>query len=121
MFFWTGLLTVQKTIPHLLPNGITKDKLSVLLPLMLRTPESVESVADSASKDYRYFFGANQWCVGVTLTDKHPLDPDSDIYAPRTVRNVSISSKSVQQAGTDLYPLTGARVIPPRKAATCRC
>lgn len=105
----------ELNICHAHNNGITEDKLSVL-PLMLHTPESVESVADSASRDYRYFFGVSQWCVGVTLTDEQPLDPDSCIYAPRTVRNVSISSKSVRQVGTELYPLTGARVIPPKEA-----
>ncbi|MBW3090421.1 PBECR4 domain-containing protein [Bifidobacterium miconisargentati] len=101
------------TVRHAHNRGITEDKLSVL-PLMLRTPESVESVADSASRDYRYFFGSDEWCVGVTLTEERPVDPDADVYAPRTVRNVSISSRSIRLAGTTLYPLTGARIIPPR-------
>lgn len=100
-------------IRHAHNKGITKDKMSVL-PLMLQTPESVEHIADSVSKDYRYFFGSDDWCVGVTLTDEQPVDPDADVYAPRTVRNVSISSRSIQQAGTMLYPLTGSRIIPPR-------
>lgn len=101
-------------IRHAHNRGVTEDKLSVL-PLMLLTPGSVESIAESASRDYRYFFGTNEWCVGVTLTEELPVDPDSDVYAPRTVRNVSISSRSIKQAGTTLYPLTGARIVPPRE------
>ncbi|WP_133119393.1 PBECR4 domain-containing protein [Bifidobacterium scaligerum] len=114
--FFDGLLSgrcKELRIHHAHNRGITEDKLFVL-PLMLQTPESVKFIADSASKDYRYFFGSDAWCVGVTLTNEQPVDPDADVYAPRTVRNVSISSRSIQQAGTVLYPLTGARVIPPR-------
>ncbi|WP_181162567.1 MULTISPECIES: PBECR4 domain-containing protein [unclassified Bifidobacterium] len=106
--------TEELNIRHAHNRGITEDKLSVL-PSMLRTPSSVDSVAISSSKDYAYFFGSNEWCVGVTFDDNTSrIDPDTEVYAPRTVRNVSISSRSIKQAGTDIYLLTGSRVIPPR-------
>ncbi|OZG59315.1 hypothetical protein BTIS_0046 [Bifidobacterium tissieri] len=114
--FFDALLsgkTKGLNIRHSHNRGITNDKLSVL-PMMLLMPESVKYIAESASSDYRYFLGTSQWCIGVTLADEPPLDPDADVYAPRTVRNVSITSRSIQQVGTVLHPLTGSRTITPK-------
>lgn len=101
-------------VRHAHNRGITADKMSVL-PMMLQSPESVEGIAESQSRDYDYFFGGTSWCVGVVLADEPPLDPDAGVHAPRTVRNVALTSRSIIRPGTSPKPLTGARVIPPRR------
>lgn len=105
--------TKELNIRHAHNPGITKDKITAL-PLMLRAPESVESLVESQSHDYDYFFGSTLWCVGVTLSEETPIDPDTGTYAPRTVRNISITSRSITKTGTSPRPLTGWRIIPPR-------
>lgn len=117
--FFDALLTGatrELDIRHAHNPGITNDKLSAL-PLMLAMPDSVESIAESASRDYDWFFGSDEWCVGVTLAAQEPrMDLDTGVYAPRTVRSISISSRSIRKPGTPLHPLTGSRIIPPRPA-----
>lgn len=93
--------------------GITRDKLAVL-PMLLASPASIEGVVESASRDYDFFFGAELWCAGVTTTGGQPVDPDAALYAPRTLRNISIMSRSIKAMGSPLHRLDGCRIIPLR-------
>lgn len=93
--------------------GITRDKLSVL-PRLLESPDGIEGMVESASRDYDFFFGSELWCAGITASDEQPVDPDAGVYAARTLRSISIMSRSVRVAGSVLRRLDGCRIIPPR-------
>ena len=93
--------------------GITRDKLSVL-PRLLESPDGIEGMVESASRDYDFFFGSELWCAGITASDEQPVDPDAGVYAARTLRSISIMSRSVRAAGSVLRRLDGCRIIPPR-------
>ena len=107
----------KKLLPRHSHNaGITRDKLRVL-PLLLDSPSSIESIVDSASHNYDYFFGSELWCAGVTASQDQAVDPDTGVYAPRTLRNISIMSRSIKAIQSPSYPLKGWRILPPRKRA----
>lgn len=93
--------------------GITRDTLSVL-PRLLESPDGIEGMVESASRDYDFFFGSELWCAGITASDEQPVDPDAGVYAARTLRSISIMSRSVRAAGSVLRRLDGCRIIPPR-------
>lgn len=100
---------------HAHNSGITGDKLEAMR-LMLDSPDSIESVTKSASDDYDYFFGSDLWCAGVKAVpdEEEPIDPDAVVHAPRTLRLVSIMTRSVRMEGSSAYPLDGCRIVPPR-------
>ena len=93
--------------------GITRDKMSVL-PRLLESPDSIEGMVESVSRDYDFFFGSELWCAGITTSDEQPVDPDVGVYAPRTLRSINIMSRGVRAAGATLQRLDGWRIIPPR-------
>lgn len=94
---------------------ITKDKLSVITS-MLETPESVTKIVKSVSREFTFFFGTDDWCVGVTEPTEsiNRIDPDIPVFFPRSLRKGPIGSKSVKKEDADAVPITGFRIIPPR-------
>lgn len=93
--------------------GITRDKLSAL-PRLLESPDGIEGMVESSSRDYDFFFGSELWCAGITASDEQQVDPDAGVYAARTLRNISIMSRSVRAVGSAFRQLDGCRIIPPR-------
>lgn len=115
--FFDALLSGKATefLPvHAHNSGITDDKLNAMK-LMLDSPDSIDMVTESASNDYDYFFGSDLWCAGVkAVPEDEPIDPDAEVHAPRTLRKVSIMSRSIRIDGKPAYPLDGCRIVPPR-------
>lgn len=108
-----------RDVRHHHAPGITADKKSVLS-AMLRTPSSLDEdghqggIVDSQSDDYKYFFGTDEWCVGIIESEESRVDPDVPVFFPRTLRKGPITGAAIKRKDTGLRVVTNSRIIPPR-------
>lgn len=67
---------------------------------------------ESRPGEFTILFGDEQWCIGITPSkEMMPVDPDAEVFFPRSLRSQNVSDPSLREANTQVHDITLVRVL----------